>query len=653
MWLYQTDEGNVSANNGAGTSDSANPYINSKAFADQMTELKNSFEKFVLSKNFDDIVKNAQQSMISMDNSAKSLVRSMGGFIDLTSDAGKTAGNFRGQLESAFFAVQDIGGSFKDVTDNVASLASNMGRIVAPTENVMINMVAFTKSTGLASADVGSMVTNLIRFGGTQQESLDTMHEIANEARMVGLNTSKYMKDVNTNLKLADGFGFKNGVTGVREMVKQASLLRTEIDKIGASSLQNKVLTPEGAIEAAAGFQMLGGSVGALADPFQLLNMAQNDLAGLQKELVNSTKSAYVFNSETGEFKASTEDLYRLRQQAELVGGNFDEMARAGREAAKLDFIGSRINLAGFTDEQKGLIASLAQIDKGGIIKVDLPGFESGGQTLEKLANNANFKSALDEYTKKQEKTEKEIALSQMTISENQAKDVSIIKHSVLAQMGFESRKELINEIKNANKSLGETFKTASETVSKTSGSLVKGVTKAETKLAKSSQKTVGETAEAEREIQDYLNRIQNDPSQIRDAFIPNSGKSPIISTEGQLFKGLPNDKVAVGTELDTFLNQSMSLMDTLNSKPNLNKYINDSSNRLANLNNGTSPTKDINEVNGKIDVNINLNGTINGDRNGNIEEIFKDSRIQNQIMETVLTKLESYKKQQGVLTIS
>jgi hypothetical protein len=365
-----------------------------------------------------------------------------------------------------------------------------------------------------------------------------------------------------------------------------------------------------------------------------------------------------VFNSETGEFKASTEDLYRLRQQAELVGGNFDEMARAGREAAKLDFIGSRINLAGFTDEQKGLIASLAQIDKGGIIKVDLPGFESGGQTLEKLANNANFKSALDEYTKKQEKTEKEIALSQMTISENQAKDVSIIKHAVLQQIGLESRSELVKLIKESNNQLGNTMTNLSKSTGSSTKELVKLQTGVESKAAKSSEKLGAEVSSTiVTDLNVLLEKLRGGtytpPGTGGDMYFGESGNSPIIKSAGQIYKGLSNDKVAVGTELDTFLNQSMSLMDTLNSKPNLNKYINDSSNRLSNLNNGTTPTKDINEVNGKVDININLGGTINGDRNANLEEIFKDSRIQNQIMETVLTKLESYKKQQGVLTIS
>ena len=55
--------------------------------------------------------------------------------------------------------------------------------------------------------------------------------------------------------------------------------------------------------------------------------------------------------------------------------------------------------------------------------------------------------------------------------------------------------------------------------------------------------------------------------------------------------------------------------------------------------------------VNGKIDININLTGSISGDRNSDVEKMFSDPKVQKQIMDTVLYKLDSYKRQQGVLS--
>ena len=55
--------------------------------------------------------------------------------------------------------------------------------------------------------------------------------------------------------------------------------------------------------------------------------------------------------------------------------------------------------------------------------------------------------------------------------------------------------------------------------------------------------------------------------------------------------------------------------------------------------------------VDGKIDININLTGAISGDKSGDIEKMFADPRIQKQLMDTVLYKLDNYKRQQGVLS--
>ena len=88
------------------------------------------------------------------------------------------------------------------------------------------------------------------------------------EAVVLGLNANKFITDVNANMKKLSGFGFKDGIEGLKKMVKQSQLLRSSISDIGAAQLQSKILDPEGAIQAAASFQMLGGAVGKLADPF-------------------------------------------------------------------------------------------------------------------------------------------------------------------------------------------------------------------------------------------------------------------------------------------------------------------------------------------------------------------------------------------------
>lgn len=89
---------------------------------------------------------------------------------------------------------------------------------------------------------------------------------------------------------------------------------------------------------------------------------------------------------------------------------------------------------------------------------------------------------------------------------------------------------------------------------------------------------------------------------------------APQLLAEGTLYKGIVGDQVAFGTNLS----------DALSAK--------------------NSP------IGGKVDVNINLSGNISGD-NGQLSKLFNSPEIQKQIMDTVLYKLNDYKRQQGVIS--
>jgi hypothetical protein len=54
--------------------------------------------------------------------------------------------------------------------------------------------------------------------------------------------------------------------------------------------------------------------------------------------------------------------------------------------------------------------------------------------------------------------------------------------------------------------------------------------------------------------------------------------------------------------------------------------------------------------MSGNIDININLNGSIAGDP-GQLNKMFNSPEVQKQIMDTVLYKMNEYKRQQGVLS--
>jgi hypothetical protein len=111
-------------------------------------------------------------------------------------------------------------------------------------------------------------------------------------------------------------------------------------------------------------------------------------------------------------------------------------------------------------------------------------------------------------------------------------------------------------------------------------------------------------------------------------------GGAPTLLNEGTLYKGIVGDDVAIGTNLTEAFNKSSKLNEIMSSMASTN-----------NTGGGNA------SVDGKIDININLTGAISGDKSGEFEKMFADPRIQKQLMDTVLYKLEGYKRQQGVLS--
>ncbi len=590
---------------------STSSYSTSQGIIEQTNDLKDAIGNFVIgASKAKTIIDNANKALISMNDSSLALQRSMGGVV-----VGAT--EFREKLIQSYQNTLNLNASFQDVLDVVDGLSEGMGRVVNPSQKFLENTIATSKATGIATKDLGTLTAELFRFTLNQEVAIEKIHDISVEARKSGLDAKNLVTDVSKNLKNISGFGFKNGIEGLTKMAKQAALLRTSMESIGAKKLGEDVLDPERAIEVAASFQMLGGAVGKLGDPFQLLYMGQTNLEGLQDELIKSTQSAFAFNKATGKFDISTQDMYRLREQAKLTGSNLEDLVNAGREASKLQFLKDTFSLDGLSEDKQNLIAGLANFKPGGKVTVDLPGFEEGNRDLADLMKDNDFKVALEDYQKKAELNEKDLAIQQMTISENQAKDINIIKEAVLRTMTDTQRTNLLKTIEDTNKTLGETAKSVADTAAPTT---IAAVTKIDGALnTVADQFSITSTSliafnNAINTMKTTITSKTDSETKVNDLFIGATSSAPKILSKGKLYEGIVGDEVAVGTNLGAALN---------------------------NVGGG---------IGGKIDININLNGSINGDP-GQISKMFNSPEIQKQIMDTVLYKLNDYKRQQGVLS--
>jgi hypothetical protein len=269
-------------------------------------------------------------------------------------------------------ATLGIGVTIEDNISLFAALNNSMMRTTFFTDEQVVRFQALGQIANMTSTELATMATSFDTLGYTTDQTLDHMQSMTEEARSYGVNVSSFMGEVNKNLKLMVTYNFKDGVQGLSKMVAEAQALRIDMSK--TVSFADELMSPEKAIETAAGFQMLGGAVGALGDPFQLLHMAQTDMEGLQTSLVDMAGASVDFNKETGDFNIPVTEMYRLREAAKLAGQSYQEFSEMAINSAQRT---EKLRLLdGFNtvpEEQKELIASLGKIGANGTMEITMP----------------------------------------------------------------------------------------------------------------------------------------------------------------------------------------------------------------------------------------------------------------------------------------
>ena len=335
------------------------------------------------------IAENIKLADISLKNFAQSLKNSVTDVQKVINQAAainsQTANQVRqtlGQTRVVSNQVQDviaqatkstglIGINAEKNIELFGALNTAMQRNTFFTDQQITRFQALGFTANMTAQQLADMATSFDTLGYTTDETLVMMEGMTKEARSYGLNVSQFMDQVNKNLKLMVGYNFKGGVDGLSKMVAQAQALR--IDMGATKSFAEKLLDPAQAIETAAGFQMLGGAVGDLGNPFRLLNMAQTDMAGLQDELVKMSAASIQFNEETGEFDIPVTQMYRMREAANLAGRSYEEFSEMAMNAAQRTQKLKLLDEFNVPEEQKELIASLGKIGANGNLEITMP----------------------------------------------------------------------------------------------------------------------------------------------------------------------------------------------------------------------------------------------------------------------------------------
>lgn len=309
-------------------------------------------------------------------------------------------------IASATIETTKFGISAQDNLDLFGAINNELQTSRYLTEEQVIKMQAVRHAAGLTADEIAKFVVSFDTLGVGSDMAVQKVKEMGDEARSYGLNVAGFMKTVGDNIKYVASYNFKGGVDGLSKMVAQAQSLRIDMGQV--VSFAEDMMSPEKAIETAAGFQMLGGAVGALGDPFQLLHMAQTDMGGLQDSLVDMAAGAVSFNEETGEFDIPVTQMYRLREAAKLAGmsyQDFSEMAlNSAKKTQKLELLDG---VQSVPKEYREMIANLSQFD-GGELKVKLPGQDEMVRVQD--LTNAQIKD-LEDLQKERKKSDKDLAI--------------------------------------------------------------------------------------------------------------------------------------------------------------------------------------------------------------------------------------------------
>lgn len=332
------------------------------------------------------------------------------------------ANKIRISVAEAVKETANLGYTTSDYASMLVQISSSLQRNVDLSSEQLENFMLFADAAGLTAEQIGKLVVGFEDIGIGAQGALKELDNMSDNARRYGINVSQYMDVISENLSLMNKYKFKDGVDGLSNMVAKSQALRININTV--TQLAEKFLDPAGAIDAAASLQMMGGAFAGLADPFQLMNMAQNDIDALFDSITEAAGASASFNEETGQFELSALEMRRLRGIAKELGIEYDQLAKGSvnfaarqEKLSQLEFFDFKLN-ENLDEDDKEFLASVGQLDTSGELKFAV----KRGEETKLISATELTKDEIDKLRKQQadsNKTDKTIALEQRDILTN------------------------------------------------------------------------------------------------------------------------------------------------------------------------------------------------------------------------------------------
>ena len=283
----------------------------------------------------------------------------------------KQSGGFRSTIKSAAIETSSIGMGIKEISQMQAAYSEELGRTVVLSKEGMVAMGQMAAATSLGVEGAAQLSAEMEVQGLSAERTGKFVEQTMNDAHKMGVNASKVVKNIQNNIKMLNRYHFKDGVQGLAKMTALVSKLGVSMEF--AAGFADKLWDVEGAVDMSAQLQVMGGEWSKMADPFRLMYMARNDMAGLTEEIANAAASSAKFNNKTKEFELSAMEMHRLKIIADQTGMSYDELVTAGKNAAKFTKIKGQVGFS-MSKEQQEFLANTAKLDENGKAYIEIKG---------------------------------------------------------------------------------------------------------------------------------------------------------------------------------------------------------------------------------------------------------------------------------------
>ncbi len=284
-------------------------------------------------------------------------------------DFGRTMGMTGEQLNEHVSGILDnyggmarkLGMEFKEIYKFQTGYAEATEKAVILTHEQVTSMAGLSRNTGEQAISVASK--NLDVFATSADATIEYLTKGTARAAMEGLNVKKFSEAFANNIKMASKYTFKEGITGIQKMTLLSQRLKFNMESIGTA--MDKFSTLEGALDAGAKLQVLGGSFAQnFGNPLEAMSEALLDGEAFTKRIIDTVANSAKFNSKTGELDLAPIDKQRLKAAANALGISYDELHNMATQSRKSEIISGTVKGKGLTEQQEAYLTNKAQYNK-------------------------------------------------------------------------------------------------------------------------------------------------------------------------------------------------------------------------------------------------------------------------------------------------